>query len=136
MTTKQKIVKLNWTINKLKKLKPQQFQYNTYVEHFNYETNCGTVCYIVGWYPKWFPSSKFTWDGEKLSKLKHEDYLANIRGALKKYHGLEIEEINYLFYGEVYKEEPELSFLERKHLTIENVIKRFERIINELKETI
>ena len=41
-----------------KELKSNQFDFSTYVTEAHNE--CGTVCCMLGWYPKWYPND-FKW---------------------------------------------------------------------------
>lgn len=45
----------------LRKLKPEAFDFQMLVRHFDEEKQCGTVCCAIGWCPVVFPD-EITWD--------------------------------------------------------------------------
>ena len=54
--TKQEIIdKLKLTRKHMDELREEQFDYSKIVAAFEFENNCGTVCCVLGWYPKWYP---------------------------------------------------------------------------------
>jgi hypothetical protein len=108
------IERLDATIEKIKTLKPEQFNYNAYVT--NEKDGCGTTCCIAGWYPVWFPESELTWAKTTANEwnkdtlllicpectIKTETFQRNsyIIQRLSKYHHLAEFTIRSLFYGE------------------------------------
>jgi hypothetical protein len=100
---KKEILKRLWaTIKKLVNLPDENFKYNLYVTKGDVDKGCGTVCCVAGWYPKWFPESGLKWrlidDGYNRSVTLGywEDLKIDI---LSDYHGLSLNIIYFLFYG-------------------------------------
>lgn len=104
--------RLKDTIDHLKSLPEDQFDYGSYVSEFNSGSSCGTVCCVAGWYPKWFPEAVLEWypTGERFFSIRpsnHEedetpfDVESQVELALMQWHGLEESIISFLFYGSI-----------------------------------
>lgn len=86
------------------KIKDEEFRYSSFVSDFDYEHNCGTVCCLAGWYPKYVPESGLRWNKKNeiydtlVSKTKSWETI-DIDKDLSNYHGLSLAAINFVFYG-------------------------------------
>lgn len=136
MDQQLKIDRLAATIEKMKELREEQFNYTFFVSQFEEGKNCGTVCCVAGWYPKWFPESGIYW-GQRT--INPNDSLLQIKDRLSYFHGLNIEIIKYLFFGDgdsfdtlytLFLEGP-ISCVDNR---ISDVIKQFEFVLKILKE--
>lgn len=90
-------------------IKPDQFNFSTYVAYGQPELNCGTVCCILGWFPLLFPNSGITWKKDWADRvtiaLNDEiiDMLSDIVPHICDLIGTDDEEIiRYLFFGQQY----------------------------------
>lgn len=97
MTKKLVLERLQATIDNLRSLPNSKFSYEVFVDQYDSKKECGTVCCVAGWYPKWFPKSGLIWEDDTLS-VKSRD--KEIDTVLKKHHGLSKELISILFYGQ------------------------------------
>lgn len=92
------IENLEKILERVKTLKPEQFNFESYVTEFDEEKGCGTVCCIAGYLPQWFPncglSYKNRWEEMTIVSQDHD-----ITTHLKILVGLPYDWINYLFYG-------------------------------------
>lgn len=118
MTTEEQmsiaIERLDATIEKIKTLKPEQFNYDAFVTEG--KDGCGTTCCVAGWYPIWFPESKLKWvrsnnnyDTKDTVLLETSVMPFNptsmdrnyyIIKSLVEYHGLTRKVIKALFTGD------------------------------------
>jgi hypothetical protein len=96
MTKKTILKRLDATITKLTTLESSQFRYNEFVTKFNTERTCGTVCCVAGWYPIWFPKVNLTYNDIGIVSITRYKHIGTILG---KYHGLNANLIDVLFYG-------------------------------------
>lgn len=80
-------------------LKEEQFNYGNFI--YEFENECGTVCCIAGWYPKWFPDSGLKWGkiGDHLSLVSDKPSYIAVFSVLSKFHGLNELTIFALFAG-------------------------------------
>lgn len=147
--------RLQNTVKKLKALPNAKFNYESYVSESETDTNgnlCGTVCCVVGWYPKWFPESEIRWS----SYGSLDSPIGRIQDKLKQYHGISLDLVNVLFYGceerfNLNKPKTNSSILNHKFINIEmsidlgiphssptrkEVIQLFELVINLIKNDI
>lgn len=119
LTKSQVLRRLKKTITKLSKLKKENFNYELFVDKWNKEKQCGTVCCVAGWYPKWFPEAGLIWTkrSHDLSAGKGVNGgWSGIEYKLMKYHGLTEKAIGSIFYGR--------GLYERESLTMEVVIQQ------------
>lgn len=119
-----------------------QFRFSHMVTEFDTENNCGTICCIVGWFPKLFPNSGFIWvkDGNSIYHTIQTLNGGSIKGNLMDLIGTSSScLINYLFYGKnyqypnfttKYKDRPKLSI----DSTYDEVILAWEYMIQNYKE--
>lgn len=122
METKLIIERLQLTIDNLKKLKPEQFNYAEVVSEFDEEKGCGTVCCVMGFYPVWYP------DHFKYHKNRSDGNYSVIH-IFEDYHGITRHEKYALFYGERL-DNPKIDSVVHKmcQVTIPEVIERFETL--------
>lgn len=89
---------------KIETLKPKEFNFNSYVEKCDKENLCGSVCCIVGWFPKWFVNSGVGWDLSDPYDLDiitpNGSYKSEVIAHLCNLTGLTEAWVKYLFYGE------------------------------------
>lgn len=117
---------LDGTIANMKTLKESEFDYSDFVSDFNLISQCGTVCCVAGWYPKWYPKSAFSWKEHNLY-AGGSDRSNSIAHALSEFHGLSCSLINVFFFGDrLY----EYGFLDDRDLVLLEVIERFEKMRN------
>lgn len=123
--------RLKDTIDKAKELEPHQFNLENWVTEYNYKNNCGTVCCIAGWYPKWFPEAGLKWDGELLVSTIHLFPGA----AVREWHGFKFDHpIDYIFGFKLVFETIEVNgftFGYSKYLDkvkLSEVIEQFEKL--------
>lgn len=106
MTKELKIERINGLLDMIQALKPTEFSYDYFVSEFNQENNCGTVCCLAGWMPKFFPESHLIW---KYSEY-WESYTLRVNlttgpseirviGALRAWFGLPMDIIGFIFFG-------------------------------------
>lgn len=128
MNYPQYIINLEKILEKIKTLKEEEFDFSDYVSRCN-KKKCGTVCCVVGWFPKWFPKSGFTW---KERQLIEPDEYDSVTEALIDIIGIPRKWIDCLFMGHV-NPIPELprTYL---HSTLSEVIDVWEKSIEYLKE--
>lgn len=136
MTNQQIAANLQKILDKIETLQPEEFNFSSYVTKFDKEHQCGTVCCVLGWFPKWFPKSGIKWktDGSLYSET------GNIYSQLQKLTGCSDDVIEYLFYGKMFeilqqehKENiPKLS----SHSNLEEVKNAFKYIINCYEENL
>jgi len=102
MKLKNVLIRLKKTIDLSKTLENHQFSYEKFVNEYDVETNCGTVCCIAGHYPNWGI------EGFKYEKRVFGDYYLDTNeilrysyteDALSYYHGLSLSLIIVLFCG-------------------------------------
>lgn len=91
------IERLEATIKMLRQLKTEEFCYESLVD--KEDGDCGTVCCVAGWYPKYFPEHGFEWTRRKHARLMATGVDSHFPTALMKYHGMRIELIEFLFYA-------------------------------------
>ena len=90
----------------MKGLREDEFEYDQFVTDFNTDDNCGTVCCVAGWLPKWF-SKDFKWIRQEDFTNGKFDYFPELRNSgcnlpstqLEVFFGLEEGYISTLFYG-------------------------------------
>ncbi len=88
------------TIDMMKQLKPEEFDYGDFVSER--KENCGTVCCIAGWYPKYFPESELIWSSTRSKfylDLTNLNNSTDVMPVLMKWHGISRELANAIFYG-------------------------------------
>lgn len=92
--------RLKATREKMNTLRPKEFFYGSFV-HRN-DGECGTVCCIAGWYPKWFPASGLRWVryGNNLLDLVGTSGVAD---NLMRYHEIGFHLCGTLFFGDSLK---------------------------------
>ena len=93
--------RLQFTIDKAKLLKDEQFVYCRYVTTYDVENACGTVCCIAGHYPNWGIrefSINYNEDFDSNYQLVYNEF-ENAKNGLSDFHGISIDLINFLFYG-------------------------------------
>lgn len=140
MTKETAIKRLESTLMRLMSLNEDSFYYATYVNQFAGE--CGTVCCVAGWYPEWFPESGFKWFRSVNEWIEvtliHESMSGTeriferhdiIQAHLSVWHGLPLEEIDYLFYGGATIDRPGFGSDDN----LRTVISRFQYVIEGLK---
>jgi len=96
MENKLIIERLQLTIDNLKKLKPEQFNYAEIVTKFDETKGCGTVCCVMGFYPVWYKESF------KYRKIKSgvSTFMYTVDNKeVESYHGITSFEFFSLFYG-------------------------------------
>ncbi len=119
------IKRLQATMEMLLALDESKFDYHSIVKQFD-ENECGTVCCVGGWYPKWFPESKLKWVMvNMLGSVKPHLTINNMSDKLEAWHGLNWYIISVLFYGEC-----GLGLDGNLAASTEEVYKRFERVLN------
>ena len=124
MELNQVLERLDYTIEKAKGLKLNQFNYSEYVSKFDFENNCGTVCCIAGHYPNWNIEG-FVY----LNYSLHSIPSLYIIDALSDYHGLSEDIAYFLFHNysinsPLFAEFEEILPLEK--VTLSYVLERFE----------
>ncbi len=82
----------------LEGLKPEQFDYSEFVAKYDKAKECGTVCCVAGWYPKYIQEAGLYWDPKSSNGLVSKKTI-RLSTALSEYHGLGEEVIDCLFYG-------------------------------------
>ena len=127
------VEKLELILEKLKTLKPEQFVFYDFVEEYDTK-GCGTVCCVVGWFPRFFPNSGFKWqEGDLLSKIHNSTRTEKIQLHLKELLGLPISWIEYLFFGDSQRPNNNLPSLE-EDADLARVIYVWEKAIAYLKK--
>ena len=132
---KLRIKRLEDTIEKLKTLKSSEFDYSSFVS--KYEGDCGTVCCVAGWYPKWFPELGLKWIIENNVLYLTKSGVYDISCDLMEWHKISSNEIKFLFFGDTYNytiDGIEFYIRNSSNNNLEGVIKIFEEFINLLKE--
>lgn len=129
LTESQIVRRLKKTITRLNKLDRDKFDYSAFVGEFNQEKECGTVCCVVGWYPKWFPESniKWVWGGADISGGR-----VSVDRRLVNYHGVNEATIGTLFYGNSLWDNGKEIITSKSNMssvTPKQVAKRFEKVI-------
>jgi hypothetical protein len=79
--------------SKMDELKEEEFNFLELVSHYDIINDCGTVCCIAGWFPKWFPKN-FKWD--IYNSVNYIDNDSRIFYFLKHHYSYEILD---LFFG-------------------------------------
>lgn len=106
------VEKLELILEKIKTLKPKQFNFAHFVSDYDEENGCGTVCCIVGWFPKFFPKSGFKWkDGELRSEIYETKRTEGIQQHLCQLLNLPLVWVEYLFFGYSKKPNNNLPYL-------------------------
>lgn len=142
---KQLIIdRLQATIDMLKSLTPQSFNYGNWVSESDADGKCGTVCCAAGWYPKYFPEAGLKWKSSYDHRTgKPYVYLTNpvigIDGALMDWHGISRYVMNALFYGCSLYAWGGKEFLPNWQSTLETrmlaeAIARFETVLQFIKD--
>lgn len=96
MTKELIIQRLQDIIAQLEQLPTAQFNFDLYVTNLDEQNHCNSICYIAGWYPIWFPKVNLTYNDigiVSITRCKRIDVI------LGKYHGLNANLIDVLFYG-------------------------------------
>lgn len=127
------VEKLELILEKLKTLKPEEFVfYDFVVEHDT--KGCGTVCCVVGWFPKFFRNSGFVWQNGALHSKKYDSgYTGNIEKHLIDLIGLPELWIEYLFFGDSNRPNNNLPYLSEDD-DLARVIYVWEKAIAYLKK--
>jgi hypothetical protein len=122
--------RLQDTIDKLKELDPSKFNYSHFIDEYDADKGCGTVCCVAGWYPTWFPLAHLRYlvsfgEVELISELGDP---VDIQSALISFHGLGSVLVRALFYGDADEAIgiEELSSDDMRSAELKDVIKRFE----------
>lgn len=95
-------------------IKPEEFDFGSFVEKFDYNNNCGTVCCVAGWFPRMFPNSGFVW--QKLHRFAgsfHFDHpIGDNEEVLMRLIGTTDQAlIDYLFFGIIEEDSFKENFL-------------------------
>jgi hypothetical protein len=88
------IERLEKTIQMMKNLDEGSFDYSAWVSKYDHENMCGTICCVLGWYPKYFPETGITWDN------KDGCLAGKFSTSAKEYHGISRELYDCLFTGD------------------------------------
>lgn len=97
------IERLDNTIGMLKWLDPSAFDFTTWVSES--QRDCGTVCCVAGWYPKFFPEVGLYWGRDTVDSLNLYPRIGNsIIGTLSVYHGLSEPLIAALFTNKLWRD--------------------------------
>lgn len=140
MELNQILERLQSTIDNLKTLDEDHFEFTDFVADFRLVSNIskhhvsgyGVVCDTAGWYPKWYPESGFTWGLTRFSvNLFYQEscHRTFIIEGLMKHHGLSQTLIGVLFFGETLvknaNQENEIWFKSSNNFTLKQTIARF-----------
>jgi hypothetical protein len=129
------IQRLENTIEKLKQLPPENFNYSLWIT--DSKEDCGTVCCVGGWYPKWFPQSGLIWvDILGGVEIDHVDGML-IVDALSAWHGISIPETKALFAGQMlFDKQNDIEILDpiSIHAPLIVVIDRWEQFLKHKKD--
>jgi hypothetical protein len=88
--------KLQLTLDQLKNLSEDYFCYEKFISKFDNKNQCGTICCVAGWYPKWFPHAGLKWTNLLPDNKTHVNDVCTF---LANYHLLSRKVILDLFYG-------------------------------------
>lgn len=98
------VSKLNTTIGHLKTLLSEEFFFGNFVKKFDEEKKCGSICCIVGWYPRFYgENTKIFWNPATNNialqgvKFDAATMLSDLYNYLVEFHGIKEEVITYLF---------------------------------------
>jgi len=128
------VEKLELILEKVKTLEPEQFVLSDFVYEYNDQDGCGTVCCIVGWFPKFFPKSGFIWEhGDLKSKIFESKRIYDIQQHLSQLLNLPINWIEYLFFGDSKRPNKSLPYL-AESAYLARVVYVWEKAIAYLKE--
>lgn len=102
------IQRLQDTVQMMKNLKDSQFDFRGYVSRFDPHTCCGTICCVLGWYPKYFPESNLIWHQPIFGHVNLPWTLSSKRGNethdiyvdIYRWHGFSNALIDAMFYPE------------------------------------
>lgn len=90
--------KLKLIIDRFKAhIAPNQFKFSDYVTEYDRINNCGSVCCIVGWFPKLFPKAGIIWGSRSLDLVDKKD--GDIKKHLCELLQCSLDLVDYLFYG-------------------------------------
>lgn len=131
------------TIEMLKSLKDSEFYYAEYIKSCVIidDNVCGTVCCVMGWYPKYVPESGLVW--RKPSSFGSRPYLwteddsMGDDEAIENWHGIVWSVRQALFYGYGLTSVDGCTKLLHQvksmdDTTLPEVIERFEKIVQVL----
>ena len=133
--------RLQSTIDKLKNLDESQFEFTAFVTDWrlhsditkHHVTGYGVVCDTVGWYPRWYPESGFTYKlcTYNVNLFYEEDFHPkSIIKGLMKHHGISQTLVGVLFFGECFiknsNQQDEVWFKSANFFTLDKSIERFE----------
>lgn len=104
MTRELILERLDATIKKLTTLKKEYFDYQYYVSEFDDQHSCGSVCCVVGWYPKWFPEVNIVYHDRTITINSEESIYHTLETLLMNYHGINYQLMKVLFYGRSFEE--------------------------------
>lgn len=138
MTRQEILERFQATLLMLLGLREDQFIYNHYVGKSDMENGCGTMCCIMGWYPKYLPESGLIW------RLNHNQTDITVSFGqcgdpdvqLTNYHGISYDLMMAIFYGQSLSS-PGVTHLNEIYLSeagLKDAIERVQRVI-ELIET-
>lgn len=125
----KQVENLRLILSKLKTLKPKEFDFSSFVTEFDRENGCGTVCCVVGWFPKWFPNSGLIWKNDDLECVNEKE---EIKEHLVNLLQLPYSWIEYLFFGKErpVKDVPMLSYNSK----LKTLINAYEKTIEYLEQ--
>lgn len=118
-------------------LKTGEFAYQHFVTSYDPENLCGTVCCIMGWYPKYFPESGLDWEiNDNKTDLSMSWKNGDPDDVLAKYHGVSDDVIQAIFYCDVLPDVGgnHMEQIDLKDAVLADAIERVEKLI-ELIET-
>lgn len=136
MDTQLKIDRLQHTIDMLRTLKPDQFYYKSFVNEMH--GDCGTICCVGGWYPKWFPDAGLVWVKGSLKNVptigvlgrRHID-LNDIIFRLMLWHDITNIECSHLFFGDYSGPDGDVP-----NLSLSQVIDMWQKFLDNTKSSL
>lgn len=126
------IENLEKILGKVKQLQPHEFDFSKYITKFDFENKCGTVCCVLGYFPKWFPNCGVAYNTkDRICTLEGLNDDVGFITHLSLLIGISRDWIEYLFYAEQCQEEgfPKL----RADSSLEEVTRALELVIEYFK---
>lgn len=118
----------------LRELKTKSFDFGAWINNYDYEKSCGTVCCAIGWLPKIDPKNWKWNEDEEPSLIDSNGYNCDASSDGQEYFGIDEDLFDHMFIpNSQWRDEFGGKELTR-HTTAKKVAKNIAVIIEKLKD--